>query len=209
MPYEIRQYNFEIRARENDGIGILSGRPVIYNSRTNLGEFDEIIMPGALDETDLKDVRFLVNHDTKMIPLARSRRNNGNSTMTLKVTDQGLELEEARLDIRNNTTAAALYSAVSRGDISGMSFMFVIDGEEWEDLETDHPLRKITKIATLIEISAVMFPAYEDTDINARSKAALESARSALEKARQQRANAVETAGRELELLKLRTKRLI
>ena len=209
MPYEIRQYNFEIRARENDGIGILSGRPVVYNSRTNLGGFDEIIMPGALDETDLKDVRFLVNHDTKMIPLARSRRNNGNSTMTLKVTDQGLELEEARLDIRNNTTAAALYSAVSRGDISGMSIMFVIDGEEWEDLETDHPLRKITKIATLIEISAVMFPAYEDTDINARSKAALESARSALEKARRQRANAVETAGRELELLKLRTKRLI
>lgn len=209
MPYEIRQYNFEIRARENDGIGILSGRPVVYNSRTDLGTFDEIIMPGALDETDLKDVRFLVNHDTKMIPLARSRRNNGNSTMTLKVTDQGLELEEARLDIRNNTTAAALYSAVRRGDISGMSFMFVIDGEEWEDLETDHPLRKITKIATLIEISAVMFPAYEDTDINARSKAALESARSALEKARRQRANAVETAGRELELLKLRTKRLI
>lgn len=209
MPYEIRQYNFEIRARENDGIGILSGRPVVYNSRTDLGTFDEIIMPGALDETDLKDVRFLVNHDTKMIPLARSRRNNGNSTMTLKVTDQGLELEEARLDIRNNTTAAALYSAVSRGDISGMSFMFVIDGEEWEDLETDHPLRKITKIATLIEISAVMFPAYEDTDINARSKEALESARSALEKARRQRANAVETAGRELELLKLRTKRLI
>ena len=209
MPYEIRQYNFEIRTRENDGIGILSGRPVVYNSRTNLGGFDEIIMPGALDETDLKDVRFLVNHDTKMIPLARSRRNNGNSTMTLKVTDQGLELEEARLDIRNNTTAAALYSAVSRGDISGMSFMFRIDGEEWEDLETDHPLRKITKIATLIEISAVMFPAYEDTDINARSKAALESARSALEKARRQRANAVETAGRELELLKLRTRRLI
>ena len=208
MPFEVRSYDFEIRTKDRDGIGIISGLPVVYNSRTNLGSMDEVIMPGALDGADLRDVRFLVNHNTKMIPLARSRRNNGNSTMTLAVTEQGLELKEARLDIRNNATAAELYSAVKRGDISGMSFMFVIDGEEWEDLETDHPLRKITKISNIIEVSAVMFPAYDDTDINARCRETLESARAALEKARQQNVRAVDTA-MELELLKLRTHRLI
>lgn len=208
MPFEVRSYDFEIRTEDRDGIGIISGLPVVYNSRTNLGDMDEVIMPGALDGADLRDVRFLVNHNTKMIPLARSRRNNGNSTMTLAVTEQGLEIKEARLDIRNNATAAELYSAVKRGDISGMSFMFVIDGEEWEDLETDHPLRKITKISNIIEVSAVMFPAYDATDINARCRETLESARAALEKARQQNVRAVDTA-MELELLKLRTHRLI
>ena len=208
MPFEVRSYDFEIRTEDRDGIGIISGLPVVYNSRTNLGDMDEVIMPGALDGADLRDVRFLVNHNTKMIPLARSRRNNGNSTMTLAVTEQGLELKEARLDIRNNATAAELYSAVKRGDISGMSFMFVIDGEEWEDLETDHPLRKITKISNIIEVSAVMFPAYDATDINARCRETLESARAALEKARQQNVRTVDTA-MELELLKLRTHRLI
>lgn len=209
MPFEVRQYDFEIRTEERDGLGIISGRPVVYNSRTNLGDFDEIIMPGALDNADLKDVRFLVNHNTKMIPLARSRRNNGNSTMTLAVTDQGLDLKEARIDIKNNATAAELYSAVKRGDISGMSFMFAIDGQEWENLESDHPLRRITAISKIIEVSAVIFPAYEDTDINARSRAALESARAALENARQQTGGAVDTVIKELELLKLRTRRLI
>ena len=74
---ERRTYNFDVRAEENERGRILTGRPVVYNSRTDLGYFDEIIEPGALEGTDLTDVRFLVNHNTNMIPLARSRRNNG------------------------------------------------------------------------------------------------------------------------------------
>ena len=72
---ERRSYNFEIRAEEQEGTGILTGRPIVYNSRTDLGWFDEIIDLGALDGADLTDVRFLVNHDLSKIPLARSRRN--------------------------------------------------------------------------------------------------------------------------------------
>lgn len=201
---EKRSYNFEIRAEDNENGSIITGRPIVYNSRTDLGYFDEVIESGALDQTDLTDVRFLVNHNTSMIPLARSRRNNGNSTMKLTPDAFGLNMDFVKLDIENNADARALRSAVDRGDITGMSFMFSVDDEEWEDLESDHPTRHIRKIGSVVEVSAVTFPAYESTEIYARSKEALENARSALDKARQQRANPLDSG--ELELLKEKTK---
>lgn len=170
---------------------------------TDLGYFNEIIERGALDKTNLQDVRFLVNHDTSKIPLARSRKNNKNSTMQLTVDDEGLSIR-VTLDTENNTDARSLYSAVKRGDISGMSFMFSVDEEEWNDLESDHPTRKIKKIGTVVEVSAVTFPAYEQTEISTRCKEALDSARNAVDTARQ--SVAVDTA--ELELEKLKAKYL-
>ena len=203
---ERRSYDFEIRAEDSDDKEkILTGRPIVYNSKTDLGWFDEIIESGALDGANLNDVRFLVNHDLSMIPLARSRRNNGNSTMKLSVDLQGLFIDFIKLDTENNATASELYSAVERGDITGMSFMFSIDDEEWQDLESDHPTRRIKKIGSVVEVSAVTFPAYEATEIYARSKEALDNARSALDNARQQNAKLVDT-NNELELLKEKIK---
>ena len=201
-PLEQRSYTFEVRAEETENGNIITGRPIVYDSRTDMGWFDEIIERGALANTDLTDVRFLVNHDISKIPLARSRRNNGNSTMQLSVDDFGMSIR-VTLDTENNTEARALYSAVQRGDISGMSFMFSINGQEWDDLESDHPTRRIKDIGSVVEVSAVTFPAYESTEINARGKEALESARQAVETARQQRAKSVDT---DLELLKAKTK---
>lgn len=204
-PLEQRSYNFEVRAEESEAGNIITGRPIVYNSRTDLGWFDEIIEPGALNNTDLTDVRFLVNHDTSKIPLARSRRNNGNSTMQLTTDNDGLGIR-VMLDTENNAEARSLYSAVQRGDISGMSFMFGIRDEEWENLDSDHPTRHIKDISTVVEVSAVTFPAYESTEINARSKEALENARSAVDTARQQSAASVDTD--DLELLKEKAKLL-
>lgn len=198
-----RSYSFEVRAEENEKGHIITGRPIVYNSRTDMGYFDEIIDPGALNNTDLTDVRFLVNHDTNKIPLARSRRNNGNSTMQLTVDNDGMGIW-VTLDTENNAEARALYSAVQRGDISGMSFMFGVSGETWDDLDTEHPTRHITDISFVLEVSAVTFPAYEATDINARDKAALDSARSALDRARQSQGNTLDSVN-ELELIKLKT----
>ena len=199
---ERRSYNFEVRAEQSEKGNIITGRPIVYNSRTDMGWFDEIIEPGALNNTDLTDVRFLVNHDTSKIPLARSRRNNGNSTMQLSVDNDGLSIR-VTLDTENNSEARALYSAVQRGDISGMSFMFGVDSEEWDDLESEHPTRRIKSISTVVEVSAVTFPAYESTEINARSKEALDNARQAVETAR---SKSVDTDKAQLELLKLKTK---
>lgn len=202
-PLEQRAYNFEVRAEETERGHIITGRPIVYNSRTDLGWFDEIIEAGALDNTDLTDVRFLVNHNTDGIPLARSRRNNGNSTMLLTVDFEGMGIR-VDLDTENNSEARALYSAVERGDISGMSFLFGIRGEEWDDLDSEHPTRRIKDISTVVEVSAVTFPAYDATEINARSKAALDSARAAVETARQRNASSVDTG--QLDLLKAKTK---
>lgn len=176
-----RAYNFEIRANNDEKHGDhITGRPIVYNSKTDLGYFDEIIEAGALDKANLKDVRFLVNHNTDMIPLARSRNNNENSTMQLEVDKDGMSIR-VDLDTENNSDARNLNSAIKRGDITGMSFMFTIDDEEWENMETDHPTRHIRKIGQVFEVSAVTFPAYEATEISARNKEALESAKATLE----------------------------
>lgn len=200
-----RAYNFELRAENNEAHGDhVVGRPIVYDSKTNLGWFDEIIERGALDNADLKDVRFLVNHNTDMIPLARSRNNNANSTMQMTVDDEGMVIR-VNLDTENNSDAKNLYSAIKRGDITGMSFMFSIDSEEWEDLESEHPTRKIKEIGRVLEVSAVTFPAYDATEISARDKEALDNAKAALESARSQSLEN-EADMLELEKAKLRNK---
>ena len=182
MKREIRAFNFEVRAEKNDEHGtFLEGRPIVYDARTDLGWYDEIIEAGALDGSDLKDVRFLVNHNTDMIPLARSRNNNEHSTMQMEIDDEGMKIR-VDLDTENNTEAKSLYSAVQRGDLDGMSFMFAVDGDKWDEIESDHPTRTITKIAKVFEVSAVTFPAYEQTSITARGLSdALDSAKASLE----------------------------
>lgn len=198
-----RSYVSEVRATKDDKKYTIKGLPIVYNSKTDLGFFDEIIEQGALDKTNLKDVRFLVNHDTNKIPLARSRNNNENSTMRLKPTDKGLEIE-ADLDVENNSEARALYSAIERGDISGMSFMFSIDKDEWENLESEHPTRHIKSISKVVEVSAVSFPAYEDTEIYARNKEALDNAKQTLDSVKRSLDSERDRDKKELELLKIK-----
>ena len=197
-----RCYNFEMRAsKDEQERGIIEGRAIVYDSETDLGFFTEIIKADALKNTNLKDVRFLVNHNTDMIPLARSRNNNENSTMQLIVDEKGLKIR-VKLDLENNSDARNLYSAIERGDITGMSFMFSVRGETWEGEDTDHPKRTITDIEQVFEVSAVTFPAYEATEINARCKAELENYRSTLENVR--RNKAPEGASVDIDLLKLK-----
>lgn len=192
--FEHRSYTFEIRAeRDDNNVGIINGRPIVYDSRTDLGYFYEIIARGALMNADLKDVRFLVNHDLSKIPLARSRNNNANSTMQLMVDDQGMRIR-VNLDTENNADARSLYSAVERGDITGMSFMFMIDDEEWSDLDSEKPTRTIKAISRVIEVSAVTFPAYESTEISTRNKEALENAKAALDSAKRSLDSGLELA---------------
>lgn len=197
---ESRAYNFEIRAEKNeDNIGVITGKPIIYESRTDLGPFDEIIAKGALNETDLKDVRFLVNHDISKVPLARSRNNNANSTMQMTVDDTGMSIR-VNLDVENNSDSRNLYSAIERGDITGMSFMFSVDEETWSDIESAHPTRTINKIGTVLEVSAVTFPAYEETEIGVRTKFDTSEALASLDSARR----SLDSEKDEVEILKIK-----
>jgi len=183
-----------------DGKNKVEGHPAVFDRQTDIdGWFGEVIERGAFDDCDLTDVLLFVNHDMKKIPLARSRRNNGNSTMTLDVDETGLHMN-ATLDVENNPDARAVYSAIERGDMDGMSFCFTVKEQKWSDLDTDYPTRHITKIAKVYEVSAVNFPAYTDTDISARSdREALDNARKAVETAKRQQ----ELESSETEKLKL------
>ena len=183
---EIRAFKFDVRADNNDEHGnFLTGQAIVYDEPTDLGWYTEIIDNGALADTDLRDVRFLVNHNTDMIPLARSRNNNANSTMQMSVIDGvGLEIR-VDLDTENNADAKSLYSAVGRGDITGMSFMFVVDKDSWDDVDTEHPTRHVRSIKTVLEVSAVTWPAYSQTSIQTRGLFdALDSARESLDSER-------------------------
>lgn len=196
--YISREYRaIELRAEEQEGGGnpIIFGRPAIYDEETLVQTFDggfvEVIQRGAFDKTDLRDVRLLINHDDKGVTLARSRNNNENSTMRIGCDDSGLYFEAA-LDIENNAQARAIYSAIGRGDMTGMSFAFFVpdDGQEWETLSDGTLKRTITKVAKVDEISVVNFPQYTGTSVDKRSldsdAAALDSATRALDSARVQ-----------------------
>lgn len=199
---EIRSFNFEVRANNNEDHGnFIEGRAIVYDAPTDMGWYTEIIDSGALTDTDLKDVRFLVNHNTDMIPLARSRNNNESSTMQLSVIDgEGLDIR-ADLDTENNADAKSLYSATERGDIDGMSFMFIVDKDSWDDIDTDHPTRHIRSISKVFEVSAVTFPAYEQTSLEARGMSdTLESAKASLESAREEQ-RAIEAQKQKIRIL--------
>ena len=175
-------------ADEENAGHIVEGLAAVYDQETRIadvfGEFVEVIRAGAFDETDFDDVRLLVNHDFNGIALARSRRNNKSdkpNTMQLFVDENGVNIK-ADLDTENNEQARALYSAISRGDMDGMSFCFYVseDNQRWSKRDgVDY--REILKVDKVIEVSAVNFPAYGGTNINSRS---LDSDRRALENAR-------------------------
>lgn len=185
---EIRTLELEIRVeQEEDGVAYIEGYPIVFNQETVVGDrFREMIVPEAVTETLLKDIPLLEGHKFDGTPLARSRNNNANSTMQLNIDDHGVHMRAA-LDIRNNPKAKEVYSAIKRGDVSGMSFAFVANKESWDDLNTDLPLRTITGFERVYEVSVVTFPAYEGTSIQAASEGeALESVLASLESARKQ-----------------------
>lgn len=201
---EIKEFR-ALEPQENDNKYIIEGYAIVYGERTKVGNhFYEIIKHGALDGADLTDVPFFIHHESRRVPLARSRNNNGNSTMTLIPDDRGLFFT-AELDVENNAEARALYSAVKRGDITGMSYAFTVKEQIWKDLNLDNkmPTREIVRFNKIFEISALWSPQYEGTNISARDgeldssdKKALESALSTLESEKRER---------ELEQLRLRT----
>ena len=165
--------------------GIIEGRPIVYEQRTAIGDyFYEEIARGALDGADLSDVKFMINHDDGMIPLARHRRGK-RSSMDIVIDDAGMQIK-TNLDVENNATARELCSAVTRGDIEDMSFAFgiMVSGEQWLDLDKPMPIRRITKISKVCEVSAVNDGAYPQTSIYARSTTPLDNDKSALDNAR-------------------------
>lgn len=144
---------------------LIEGMAIPYNTPTTIkeafGEYTEVIRSGALDQADLTDSRLLYNHDLNKIPLARVPK-----TMTFDVGPAGLTVQAQLPDTEEGRS---VYTAVKRGDLSGMSFGFKVpkDGSQY-DPKTN--TRTISKIEKIYEISIVPFPAYPTTSVEARSQ---------------------------------------
>lgn len=140
----------------------VAGHAAVFNERTNiLGLFDEVIAPGAFSEALIRgdDVVFLVNHAG--LPLARST----SGTLTLSEDDHGLYIE-SNLD-SEDPDVRSIVPKMKRGDLSKMSFAFMVEREAWDDTG-DMPLRTIEQVS-LHDVSIVTKPAYSGTDIALRS----------------------------------------
>lgn len=205
-----RKFVTTFRALDDEEGSVIEGTPIVFNQETKLqdwaGEYIERIDSHALDDADLKDVRLFINHDTDKIALARTK--NGRGTMSFNIDDEGMHIK-ANLDTENNSEAKSLYSAIKRGDMDGMSFMFRIKDQEWQNLDSDCPTRIIKQISIVHEVSVVNFPAYPQTSIDARSNSE-ETEYSPLAEAR--KALSEETEKKEKELLeieKLKNKNLL
>lgn len=154
-----------VEHRADDGKRTLVGYAAVFERLADIGGwFQEQIAPGAFTDAIKGDIRALVDHDTGRV-IGRTV----SGTLRLAEDGTGLRVE---IDVPDTTDGNDLWVLVERGDISGMSFGFRVTKETWDETG-DVPIRTIQAL-TLIEVSAVAFPAYDDTTIGLRS---LEAAR--------------------------------
>jgi len=141
-------------------------RTAIGNPRT-WGFFEEIA-PGAYTKTLQEgDQRMLIDHDSYYVV---SRVSAG--TLKLFQSKRGLEVESELDD--NLSYVRDLKANIRNGNITGMSIGFYVVKEAWSTIEVEDTdengktrmfvadLRTILE-SKLVEVSAVTFPAYEDT----------------------------------------------
>lgn len=148
----------DVRATDNGRT--IGGYAAVFNSRANIGGyFEEVIAPGAFDDALMQDVRALVDHDTGRV-IGRTKA----GTLRMKQDDTGLAVE---IDLPNTSDGRDLATLIERGDVSGMSFGFVVTKETWD--ETMEPPMRTIQALDLREVSVVAFPAYDDTSIAMRS----------------------------------------
>lgn len=155
--------DIEIR-EDKEGNRSISGYAVKWEFKSQvLGmyyKFREQIKKGAfLQSLNDDDQRFLWSHDTSKV-LGRTK----NNTLRLKEDDIGLHFE---LDLPKTTLGNDTYESIKRGDVDGVSFGFRVEDDEVEEPDDDLPLRTVKK-AKLLEVSAVAFPAYPDSQVSAR-----------------------------------------
>ncbi len=160
MSLETRTLIRTPEVRATDSGRTIGGYAAVFNSRANIGGyFEEVIAPGAFDDALMQDVRALVDHDTGRV-IGRTKA----GTLRMKQDDMGLAVE---IDLPDTTDGRDLATLIERGDVSGMSFGFVVTKEMWD--ETMEPPMRTIQALDLHEVSVVAFPAYDDTSIAMRS----------------------------------------
>lgn len=155
----------EIQTDSQSGEMVLEGTPIVFDKpaliKTPTGTYTEVVKRSALDGLKLNDTRLLVSHDMNRIPLAKSPK-----TMDLWVDDVGLHM---RATLPDTEEARSCFQAVSRGDMTGMSFGFTCSNQG-NDYDVNTRTRTINKIDKVLEFSIVNYPAYQEASVEARSQ---------------------------------------
>lgn len=161
-----------------EGSRKISGTPITFGKRSELlydpdhGACYEVIERGAVSPDLLKgDIVACINHDPGQM-LARST--DGKGSLRLTLGDDGVRME---FDAPSTCYGDVAYEGCKRGDFQGMSFGFVCDPEEdlsyTKDTDDDGTpiwVRHVNRIRRLFDVSIVTYPAYPDTDVEARGK---------------------------------------
>lgn len=161
MEKETRAGNItEVRSNDDNDM-FIEGYALKFDTWSeNLGGFKETISKRALQNTDLSDVRCLVDHLPSQI-IGRTTA----GTLDLTVDDVGLKY---RCKLPNTTFARDLYENMRVGNINQCSFGFMLD-EKGDDMRFDENegiyKRTLKAIRELTDVSVVTYPAYKDTDV--------------------------------------------
>ena len=156
----------EVR-KDDDGKQTVKGYAAVFYDGTPGTEYElwpglvERIAPGAFDDVLSADVRALFNHDVNFV-LGRTSA----GTARVFVDSHGLGFE-----ITPPASRADVIEALERGDVTGSSFTFDVYSEGGKlsyEVEGDHEVRTIEKVARLLDVGPVTFPAYEGTEAYAR-----------------------------------------
>lgn len=171
---------FEVRAlaeEENEELWV-EGYAVRFNEPTILYEYDgneykEQVDDRAFELADMSDVIFNYNHSGKVV--ARTR----NKTLQLSVDEKGLYIK-ARVD--GTEEGRRLYEEINGGYIDRMSYSYTVNESAYD---SENRMRTIRQIKKLYDVSAVDFPAYDTTNIYARSL--IDVSKEAIEKEEQRK----------------------
>jgi HK97 family phage prohead protease len=145
----------------------IGGIAAVVNSVTDLGYFEEVIERGAFDYALSReyDIRCLFNHEAELI-LGRTKA----ETCKVFVNADG-NLEYTWIPDYENPTHMSVVRSIMRGDITQSSFAFTIKEQSWADSTKYGTMgkRTITMIDELFDVSPVTYPAYSETEADARS----------------------------------------
>ena len=166
----------------------IGGIAAVINSVTDLGYFEEVIERGAFDYALSKeyDIRCLFNHEAELI-LGRTL----SGTCNVFVNGDG-NLEYTWVPDYENPTHMSVVRSIMRGDITQSSFAFTIKEQKWSESTKYGSMgkRTITMIEDLYDVSPVTYPAYADTEADARSVVALRDQEREIEEAKRSQAAA-------------------
>lgn len=166
----------------------IGGIAAVINSVTDLGYFEEVIERGAFDYALSKeyDIRCLFNHEAELI-LGRTL----SGTCNVFVNADG-NLEYTWVPDYENPTHMSVVRSIMRGDITQSSFAFTIKEQRWSESTKYGTMgkRTITVIEDLYDVSPVTYPAYADTEADARSIVAMRDEEREIENAKQSQAAA-------------------